>query len=303
MAEYEYTTEDQFNVGFSETLSMSVNAPAIAKRIFDTYEHAMMFVNNKRDTAVAGLILSVFKDNTNTYKLIDSNVDEDTKKRIGYDQVDKLPTENLDNFPKNIIISNGDGKTFSTYKKVPAEKNGIYQVIEDPTNPENGLNLKKVGINELGDGLEKDDLDRPKVKIEPSILSTTDEKGNLIQNEMLTVSEQGLRFNIVTDMGLYSPESLTANITNPTYVKDSFQLFRNEKPFLPDESKNLTALQNAKTILNGIFSTTYMESVQGNPVQAKIRESNYAFKNGETIAVYYKEADGINDSKPCYRLY
>lgn len=61
MAE-EYKVDNQVNVGWGLSLQMAGKTPAIAKRIFDTYENAEGFVNSTTDTALPGILLSVIKD-------------------------------------------------------------------------------------------------------------------------------------------------------------------------------------------------------------------------------------------------
>ena len=60
-----YVFDIQSNTGWGLTLKMSGKAPAVAKRIFDTYEHALAYVNDVKDSAIEGLILSVVDDGDN----------------------------------------------------------------------------------------------------------------------------------------------------------------------------------------------------------------------------------------------
>lgn len=57
-----YVFDEQSNVGWGLTLKMADKAPAVAKRIFDTYEHALAYVNDVKDSAIEGLTLSVIND-------------------------------------------------------------------------------------------------------------------------------------------------------------------------------------------------------------------------------------------------
>ena len=57
-----YVFDKQSNVGWGLTLKMSGKAPAVAKRIFDTYEHALAYANDVNDSAIEGLVLSVVAD-------------------------------------------------------------------------------------------------------------------------------------------------------------------------------------------------------------------------------------------------
>ena len=59
---YEYKTEKQVNYGWGLSLDMTGKAPAIAKRIFSSKTDAESYVSNADDSAIPGLILSVFND-------------------------------------------------------------------------------------------------------------------------------------------------------------------------------------------------------------------------------------------------
>ena len=65
MARYvEYKTDQQSNLNWGETFKMSVKAPAVADRIFKTWEMANAYVKDVNSSAVAGLILAVIQDGT-----------------------------------------------------------------------------------------------------------------------------------------------------------------------------------------------------------------------------------------------
>lgn len=57
-----YVFDKQSNVGWGLTLKMSGKAPAVAKRIFDTLAHAQEYIDDVKDTAIEGLVLSVVAD-------------------------------------------------------------------------------------------------------------------------------------------------------------------------------------------------------------------------------------------------
>lgn len=57
----------QVNYGWGLSLNMTGKAPAVAKRIFDTYSDALAYVNDFKETAVEGLLLAVVAD-TNTLR-------------------------------------------------------------------------------------------------------------------------------------------------------------------------------------------------------------------------------------------
>ena len=58
----EYKTDAQVNYGWGLSLNMTGKAPAIAKRIFSTLADAQAYVDDAADSAIAGLHLSVIKD-------------------------------------------------------------------------------------------------------------------------------------------------------------------------------------------------------------------------------------------------
>ena len=57
-----YVFDRQSNVGWGLTLKMPSKAPAVAKRIFDTLAHAQEYIDDVKDTAIEGLVLSVVAD-------------------------------------------------------------------------------------------------------------------------------------------------------------------------------------------------------------------------------------------------
>lgn len=58
----EFKVDNQVNVGWGLSLQMAGKTPAIAKRIFDTYENAKAFVDSTTDTALPGILVSVIQD-------------------------------------------------------------------------------------------------------------------------------------------------------------------------------------------------------------------------------------------------
>ena len=59
----EYKTSQQSNVNLGETTKMTTKAPAVADRIFQTYQQAWNYIRDIKSSATAGLILSVINDN------------------------------------------------------------------------------------------------------------------------------------------------------------------------------------------------------------------------------------------------
>ena len=62
-----YKFDAQNNYGWGLTLNMTGKAPEVSKRIFDTYEHMLYYVNDYNDSCVPGLVLKVMGD-TDTLK-------------------------------------------------------------------------------------------------------------------------------------------------------------------------------------------------------------------------------------------
>lgn len=71
----QYKTPAQSNINWVQTWEMTVGAPAIAKRIYDTKAHAEAFLSDP--TAIAGLILRVVADSTTSnngsYEIVDNS--------------------------------------------------------------------------------------------------------------------------------------------------------------------------------------------------------------------------------------
>ena len=60
MAEKKF--DAQVNYGWGLSLNMTGKAPAVAKRIFNTYADALAYANDVNDSAIEGLVLSVVAD-------------------------------------------------------------------------------------------------------------------------------------------------------------------------------------------------------------------------------------------------
>ena len=70
MAEYSstngYVFDAQVNYGWGLSLNMTGKAPEVSKRIFDTYEHMLYYVNDYNDSCIPGLALKVMADSDET---------------------------------------------------------------------------------------------------------------------------------------------------------------------------------------------------------------------------------------------
>lgn len=60
--DYECKTPVQVDYGWGLTLNMTGKAPAISKRIFLTKELAQKYIDNKDDSAIAGIAIGVISD-------------------------------------------------------------------------------------------------------------------------------------------------------------------------------------------------------------------------------------------------
>lgn len=58
--------EKQINYGWGLTLNMTGKQPAVSKLIYDTYEDAIEYVNNPKESCIPGLILRVVNDSDNS---------------------------------------------------------------------------------------------------------------------------------------------------------------------------------------------------------------------------------------------
>lgn len=102
----EYIFDAQVNAGWGLSLNMTGKAPAVAKRIFATYAHALDYVNDFKDSAIPGLQLSVIND------------PDDTKNGIYF--VSKIGTKAADGSSANdgvLIKDSGSGAiSVNTYE-------------------------------------------------------------------------------------------------------------------------------------------------------------------------------------------
>lgn len=61
-ADYEHKTVMQSDINWGESFKMAVKAPAIADRIFRTYDNANAYIHDNYNSAIAGLVLTVIDD-------------------------------------------------------------------------------------------------------------------------------------------------------------------------------------------------------------------------------------------------
>ena len=63
--DYEYKSNQQVNISLGESFKMAVKAPAIADRIFSSYNDANKYIHDDKNSAIQGLILTVLTGNDN----------------------------------------------------------------------------------------------------------------------------------------------------------------------------------------------------------------------------------------------
>ena len=62
MASYEYKSSQQSNINWGESFNMSVKAPAVANRLFQTLADAQQYVDDEMSSAVEGVRITVIND-------------------------------------------------------------------------------------------------------------------------------------------------------------------------------------------------------------------------------------------------
>lgn len=94
----------QVNYGWGLSLNMTGKAPAVAKRIFDTYADALAYVNDYKDSAIEGLQLTVVAD--------------DDSKKNGVYFVEKIGTEKTTTDESGKTVGTGVANNDGILKKV-----------------------------------------------------------------------------------------------------------------------------------------------------------------------------------------
>lgn len=147
MAEKQF--DAQVNYGWGLSLNMTGKAPAVAKRIFNTYEDAKTYVNDYKDSAIVGLVLSVVEDEDAT--------------RNGLYFVKQIGTSALEGElvkvgeTTNVINSEGQLQEFIKEENVGK----IFYLAQDLLNYTSGIFFVKneQTIQKLGEGIIKVDSD------------------------------------------------------------------------------------------------------------------------------------------------
>lgn len=112
----EYKTEKQVNYGWGLSLNMTGKAPAIAKRIFETFNDAQTYIDDVNDSAIAGLQLSVINDSDSSkngiyfVKSIGDGINSGVLELIGKDSVSAEGVVDLTGYAKiedvDIMVTN-----------------------------------------------------------------------------------------------------------------------------------------------------------------------------------------------------
>lgn len=122
----EYKTNKQVNYGFPLTFNASGKFPIIAKRIWNTYEDALDWVNDVNEAAVAGLQLSVINDEdpkkNGIYFVakIGTGSDDAELVKVG----DGTGAEAVDTYAEALLLANEDNMGQILYVKTSTYKKG-----------------------------------------------------------------------------------------------------------------------------------------------------------------------------------
>ena len=131
-----YKFEAQVNYGWGLTLNMTGKAPEVSKRIFDTYEHMLYYVNDYNDSCVPGLCLKVMADgDKNGVYFVSAIGTEGADKAFANDgAVLKLGTD------VRIIAAEADIKAIEdALGELPEGKTIAQMFIDEKTARENGI--------------------------------------------------------------------------------------------------------------------------------------------------------------------
>ena len=158
----------QDNYGWGLTLDLTGKIPAINKRIFNTYNEALAYVNNLNDSAIEGLILSVCADSN--------------EKNNGAYFVEKVATSG--SLGKIIKIgtdngSGGGGLTDFTVEESLGENNGNYL-----NNISKKGNKVTATYTNFDDVLNDASINAPKTKVVKKALDAVDGQINSITNNI-----------------------------------------------------------------------------------------------------------------------
>lgn len=232
MAEYNskegYVFGKQINTGFPLTFKMSDKAPAIAKRIFDTLEHAQAYVDDVNDTAVPGLTLSVILDGSNNglyfVKQIAEGETKGVLERVGGNA--KAENVSYDNTTSGLLatdVQSAIDELKTEIKSITGEAGSVQEQINstigtlDVTAPEDieGKYVSKVEQTDGKISVTYTELPSvPTVSAGNGLSEGTTEDGKSLSikiaesndnnfNNLLSVDENGLSLSSAIDFGTY----------------------------------------------------------------------------------------------------
>lgn len=138
---------EQTNYGWGLTFNLTGKAPAVAKRIWNTYDDAFEYANNYKDSAIEGLLLSVVADdnesNNGVYfvQRIRKNADDDDAILV------KVGSGDIDEFAQTINAEITALKTTDTNNKTELN-NKINKLDTDLNELKTEINAKIGNVDE-----------------------------------------------------------------------------------------------------------------------------------------------------------
>ena len=148
--DYQKIFGKQKNTGVGLTTEMTGKSPAIAKRIFDKLDDAKAFINNPKDTAIEGLILTVVNDEDKNgvyfvesvgVQSADSNTITDGELIKLSDTKDiKIPVIDVKVNDESVVDENGYAKIDLNNYTLKTELKEVSDKVDKVTNSLEGVN-------------------------------------------------------------------------------------------------------------------------------------------------------------------
>lgn len=236
MAKYDsidgYLFGDETIYGLNVTLKSPKKVPVIAKRIYDTLEHAQLYVDTVTDTAIPGLVLSVIADGENNglyfVREIAQKGVEGSKgvlERVGGNA--KSENVSYDNSESKLLATNVQDaidELKNEIKSITGESGSVQEQINaaigalDVAEPEGGVEGKYVSKVTQTDGqisVSYENLPEiPNINPGNGMEETIVEGGKKLSikiaeanennfNSLLTADENGLSLSSAIDFGTY----------------------------------------------------------------------------------------------------
>jgi hypothetical protein len=248
--------DKQINFGWGLSFNMTGKSPAVAKRIWNTYDDALAYVNDFNDSAIEGLLLSVIAD-------------EDDKKNGVY-FVQRIKKDENDDDATLIKVGSGDIDEF-----VENFNSELEQIKKDSTDNKSKL---EASIEEVSENLET---------IQSSIMETIGviDEGQTIAN-MLNITNEAIQ-NINT----YTINDKQIS-QNPTLNSDDL-LIGQTYSMLNQTSDNIfpgDIVTNAISKLEvTLANTTLALTAAVNDIESRVGNERIYNEDGELVA----EATGL----------